>query len=409
MPARPSIARFAASALACLALAGCSQNSFTRQTFALNASDIVVCCDDQDALPAQVGEFQVLLFQGPLLPFEGRGLEITFTQVGDSTPVRLSLASGSNLDIGSTTVDVFVDDCDFRAAQVRFRVDVTGRTADGRTEVITQEGAFTVVNSCPPPPYGNVTPQRVLEEILDAPIPSGLSLLAAGDPIGVPTQNPNTMVSPSVPADGFAEIFETGAVVVQLSGDRVIELFSGSSAVDPVFPEGQGSLGFTILPEQANTPPTGRWLIAWQALTASVPLDSPDRFLEYSLFVDRDNDAMNNFMAPAPFDSAAVDDTDQWYQAIDTPTGGWRLLVTDGRDSMPMARSSAARVVIADRIVFFMIPTSEFSFALQTLPLRYQAFSHFGDFGQAGGAFSIDVVPPTDENRIAQSLQLTSF
>jgi hypothetical protein len=140
-----------------------------------------------------------------------------------------------------------------------------------------------------------------------------------------------------------------------------------------------------------------------------VPLDSPDRFLEYSLFVDRDNDAMNNFMAPAPFDSAAVDDTDQWYQAIDTPTGGWRLLVTDGRDSMPMARSSAARVVIADRIVFFMIPTSEFSFALQTLPLRYQAFSHFGDFGQAGGAFSIDVVPPTDENRIAQSLQLTSF
>lgn len=415
MRRRTTLSLAAATTLALVPAAlhsSCAQNGFSRFLFAVNEQTIRVCCDDVDMLPAVVGSFQIQIFSGPLGAFDGDGAEATFTVIGDTSPVTLSIASGSRLAFGSNNIDVSVTDCDFQAVDIRFRVELTSRPQNGDLQVLTQDGRFSVINTCPPPLHDGITPQFLVETIVDTPAPGGLSAFTETDDIGVETCHPSTTVDPVIPSDLFAEVFQTGSIATNIDADQAVDLFNGATgdgAVDPLFLPGFGPLGLTLVVDSENNLAPQNVLVAWMCALDDVPLDSPDQFLEYSLYLDRDNDSMNNFTAPAPFTKSVTDDTDYWIQAVKAPGQPWQLLVVDAQTTPPtLVPSSRVRVLITDQIVMFIVPTNELSGT--TVPGRFQAFSHGGDFGLGPTSnFSIDVVPDVDTDRRMFNLMPDSF
>jgi hypothetical protein len=392
-------------------LGGCADSGFGRPSLISNAATIEVCCDDLDSLPAVVGDFEIVSFRAPT---EGLiGAQTRFTILNDTAPVTLSMASGTTF-VDQRSIDVSVNDCAFERVTVSFRLERTATDpATGAVDTLTQDFAFTVVNTCPPPLHTGINPLLIAETILRTPVPGGLFPFAETTPTGVETQNPNSSIPPEVPADGFVEIFETGSVSTSLAGGQIAifnDVNEFGQSIDGLLIGGPSPLGFVATtPDPTNFGP-GTALLAWICVAEPIPMTDAElggRTLEYSLFLETNGNPADDFMAAAPFDAFARDGSDRSFNVVKRPGEPFVLEVRDGMDAD--LAPSATRAIVSPGGVFFVIPPSAIPGGLLPDTGRFQAFVHPNDFGVSGVDFSIDVEPPITEARRSFSRAATTF
>ncbi len=395
------------SAVLGLALAACTGAGPEPQVLIANSRDIAVCCDPAALAngPIVVGDFQIQIYTGPLKDLDPDTIEVTFTSViatGNedpdqlhtiTPPVTLSQPSGALLELGSTTVEVLVADCFFEQAEIRYFVEVIGRRADDFSlEVRELAGTFTVTNTCPPGGNPPAPPQRMLEAIVAQRL-EGFEMFGLDVPVGVPTNNSSSIVTPQVPPELSTEAFQIGAVVVDLDETQLEAAFLGPNAI---YPLGQGPNGLTLFSDFPGSMPEGPYLVVWQCCVEPIPTNAPNKFLQYALVFDRDGDTTNNYVPTPPFDTDPFTGTDTWFINQYEPFGGWRFSTTDARTFPPNPLQSGARAILAEQVQMFVIPLQDFG-SPSEIGIRLTTFSHEGDFGFSGGPWSAD-----------QSLPITS-
>ena len=383
-----------------LALAACTGSAPEPQVLIANARDIAACCDAAALAngPIVVGDFQVQIFTGPLNDLDPDTIEVTFTSViatgnedpdqlhAITPPVTLSQASGSLLELGSTTVEVVVADQYFEQADVRFFVEVQGRRIDDFSlEIRELSGAFTVTNTCPSGGNPPAPPQRMLEAIVGQRL-EGFEMFSLDVPVGEPTNNSSSQVPPQVPPELYTETFQIGAVVVDLDEAQLEAAFLGPNAVYPV---GPGPNGLTLMSDFPGGMPEGPYLVAWQCCVDPIPLDAQGKFFQYALVLDRDLDTTNNYVPTPPFDTDPFTGTDTWFINQYEPFGGWRFSTTDARTFPPNLLFTGARAILSDQVQMFVIPVQDIGSPTE-IGIRLTTFSHEGDFGFSGGPWSAD-------------------
>jgi hypothetical protein len=73
------------------------------------------------------------------------------------------------------------------------------------------------------------------------------------------------------------------------------------------------------------------------------------------------------------------DNTDTWYVAEYSPSGGWSLAATDATGGGTVTFTTDARIIIAGNVMILVVPASEFT---QEFPMfRVTNFRHTGDWG----------------------------
>jgi hypothetical protein len=388
----------------------CARSDPGRAQIIANSLDVSVCCDPA-ATPIKVGAFRIQIFEGQLAHLDESTVTTLFTtsfatdggavgrQHGPPSPVRLSLASGQPLVMGSNNIEVFVDSCDFARVTVNYLAEVLGRRKDDRSlEVIGIGRTFTVTNTCPPAEVAPL-PQKLLEAVLGRPVStSDFARLPLAAPVGVPTFNRDPRIPAQVPIYPFTEVFQTGAVVVELDAQQLADAFTGP---DPTFPLGVGDAGFTIQAVSPLPMAPGRYLFAWQCVEQNVPLEHPMLALRLAFLADRDANSANNFQNLPPFEKEQFDDTDTWYVANFDPFGGWSVSAVDAQQFPPNPMDSAVRVIIDRQGQYFVIPMAELDDAEQIL-VRYATLAHENDYGKTR-PWSADATPPVDEPLIRVS------
>ena len=367
-----------------------------------NVRDFAFCCDPNQPVPIEVGEFQIQIYQGPLSHLDPDTLQATFTSIIERVDisttlrhavrpaVRMSLDSGSALTIGATTLRVFVDDCRFTRVDIQALVEVTGRRLDNRAlELVADRFEFSVINLCPSPGSSASPTQQIVEAILGHAVLS-LDGFHTATPTGIVTTHLASLIPDQVPILDFTEIFEIGAVSVELDQQQLDAAFLGPN---PRFPLGDGAEGRTFEAEIPDLMQPGRYLLAWQCVEGSIPLQDQRWWFQYVVAFERDGEPANNFAATAPFDQDPTAGTDAWYAIVDEPFSEWRIAATEVQSGQPVPVPSAARGVLFDQILFWVIPVAELGGASQ-VSARYSDFVHEGDFGAAGGLWSADQEPP---------------
>ena len=123
----------------------------------------------------------------------------------------------------------------------------------------------------------------------------------------------------------------------------------------------------------------------------AVPLEDTDRFYQYAVVFDADNDTANNFVALPEFPGDLFQNSDLWFSAEYGPATGWRLIVTDARDNNIVSVGSGARMIFKDNGMVLVVPTTEFT--ADRPPFRVTSFCHDGGFGFDGGFSTGDYEP----------------
>lgn len=382
------------------------ESSHERAIVQSSVESIIFSCDPGDTFPLEIGTFYVQIFEGQLDFLEPSTITATFTSditldlpgqhVPPQLPVRLSLASGSTLNLGATAVDVLVDNCDFSAASVRFIVEVVGRRKDDQTLSVTRHiRDFTILNINPPRLVD--IPQLLVEAVLGNQT-TALDDFTLDAPTGVRTCNPAVELPDTLPA-AEADTFQVGAITVDLTQQQLDDAFLGSS---PRFPLGTGPLGITLESFVNPVAPTpGRYLIAWQCVLDNIP-DSPSDFRFFELFLDRDNDPSNNF--EASLEKSTTNDVDTWYTTLHQPGVGWAALAFDAQDqTAPQRFPSGVRVILYGQVQLFVVPLGELGDPTSA-GIRMATFIHTGTQGRNGQPWSADSTPPVGEPLIAVTL-----
>jgi hypothetical protein len=310
-----------------------------------------------------------------------------------ATQVSLVVNGGNPMALGSNEIAVFVDDTHFAELQVDFLAEVVGRRIDDNSlEVVGTSGTFTVTNLCPPPDPPATQPELLVEAILGGPV-EDFSRFGQSAPVGVPTDNPSSMVAPQVPIFDYTETFEVGSLVVDLDQQQLDAAFLGTG---PTFPTGMtGELGYTIESVVPAPMVPGRYLLTWQCVLEDIPVASMQQTLQYAFLADRDSDSANNFQAMAPNDRDPVDDTDTWYLAQYDPFSGWFLSVIDAQGRPPGIIASGVRVIYYRQVQLFVIPITELGSA-DAILARWSTLAHDGNFGQLGAPWSADATPTVE-------------
>lgn len=397
-----------------LLASSCSRTTeASRVIITTNAGDIAICCNPNEEPPVKVGDFKIQIYEGQLEFLDPETIEATFTstitRIGSTPgvkhkirpPVSLSLDSGEPLEIGSTAIEVFVENCFFERVNVTFLAEVVGRRVDNRAlTVLGISRTFAVINTCPPREPPPSPPQSIVEAILGFPV-SDFEQYGQDTPTGVPVANPSPEIDPQVPAEGSTETFQVGAYVADLTQQQLDDAFLG---LTPTFPIGLGSFGLTLMADSPAQMDPGPYLLTWQCVEEDIPLEIEGKQLQYGFLADRDADSQNNFRAMPPLDNDPLDDTDTWYIAQYESFGGWRLSVVDTQSGQPQLLPSGVRVIFFDQVQFFVIPVADLGMPTEILA-RYTTFQHEGDFGQAGLPWSADVTNPVGEPRIPITIQ----
>jgi hypothetical protein len=222
-----------------------------------------------------------------------------------------------------------------------------------------------------------------------------------GLPIGKLRYNSNPLLALKTPS----EIVQMIAKFRDLRSIDVAKLFEESplegdkGLFDPVaYPCGDGPNGYTVCPDIAGPLPgeDEDWVILSQVHDAEIPIASQDQFYQFGFVFDADGDPDNNYVPLEQFANDFFQDTDLWYSVEYTPSGGWRLIVTDARNNVFTAVASAARAIITGNTILIGIPASEFSAG--EVGARMTSFCHGGDFGQNPPFdWSADYYPDFDE------------
>ncbi|MGE0145719.1 MAG: hypothetical protein AB7I19_20630, partial [Planctomycetota bacterium] len=286
-----------------------------------------------------------------------------------------------------------------------FVVDVSGRRiSDNTLRVETLTGSFRIINTCPPTGEQPTPPQILIETITGQTFAvAAFNALGRDAPTGVPTRNPSAAIQPQIPPLPHTEVFQTGAVVVDLDQNQLDAAFTGAT---PAFPLGVGPNGLTVQSD-FNTPLTpGRYFITWQCMEGDVPINVRDLYHTFGHFSDRDGNPANNFRTGPGSENDPTNDTDTWFQLSHDPFLRWNFTTWDTQSGFPDPLFTGTRAIISGQIQVFVIPVADLLGATELLA-RYYTFTHEGDLGQGGGQWSADTTPPVDEAPLTQSLDLS--
>ena len=140
----------------------------------------------------------------------------------------------------------------------------------------------------------------------------------------------------------------------------------------------------------------GEVLTGFMMMREPIPL-SGDVSLIYSMVVDSDRDAANDWVFVPPFDWDQFQGTDRWYQLIyDHRTDTWSLIVTqllpDGSQSR-VGEASSARVVVEGDVVVFFVSMDEFPH--RRPGVRLTSFGHDGFFSESFRGMDVSGEDPT--------------
>jgi len=150
----------------------------------------------------------------------------------------------------------------------------------------------------------------------------------------------------------------------------------------------------TVCDVTASDFPEGDMLMFAAMFGGDIPLADPDRYYTYSVVMDGDGDASNNFEYMPPYDWDYFQGTDQWYQlSWDPVRGSWLLSLTLARGSGPISYRTDARAVIAGDTVIFFIPASEV--LVERPAYRMTSFGHDGTYNPETGGGDVTGDDPT--------------
>ncbi len=411
-------------------LSGCRPDDFARPAVATNATRQNTCCNPDGDFPHLAGTFFVQTFQGQLMAFEEDSIDAVMTYEFDRVdPLRMNrlvernifgdpvlepFASGDSFDLGSVEFGISAEACEYGDVRCDIRIEIVGRRKDdGRLDVIRLERTFRVVNDCVLRPVDpgdiDISLSRALtgsdaswivEAIHGRPM-FAFDLLEEDAPAGVPTRHPDARVVARIPSANFAETVRHGALVVDLDAADIERVFTGAAA--PFAVGGSAADHYLPVPtavhavEAELSMQPGTYALCWQVLDGEIPgrLTGNDD-LEYGLFLDHTQDPADGFVASAPFVFDPRGGASRWLTLRHAGGDRWRAVVhqLDG-DGAAREVPSAARVIVTDRVVFWVVPVDEFS-ASTTLFVRHGTFWHRGDFGQLGGDWAADCTPAQD-------------
>jgi hypothetical protein len=105
----------------------------------------------------------------------------------------------------------------------------------------------------------------------------------------------------------------------------------------------------------------------------------PTKFYQYAVVLDRNDDDSDDYSGSKAYPADFFIGSDIWYEVLYTPSDGWSLQVTDASNGKFTSMSSAARAIVTDDQLLFLIPGAE----IETPDAEYRmtAFEHEGDYG----------------------------
>ena len=142
--------------------------------------------------------------------------------------------------------------------------------------------------------------------------------------------------------------------------------------------------------------PPGDVLIAAMTLVGDVPVASAERSYIYSLVLDSDGFAENNWEFNEPFDWDLFQGTDRWYQLLwDHRQAKSSLTVNQLTDNGNVSgtEASTVRAVVDGNTIVFFVSMSEF--ASDTPGARLTAFHHDGRFSEETRGADVSGSDPT--------------
>ena len=141
----------------------------------------------------------------------------------------------------------------------------------------------------------------------------------------------------------------------------------------------------------------GSYALCWQVLDGAIPVrPAGGADLEYGLFLDHTEDPTDGFVAAAPFVFDPRSGASRWLSLRHASGDRWRAVAHQvGADGVAHEVPSAARVIVTDRVVLWLVPVAELPRST-ALFARHGTFWHLGDFGQLGGEWAADCTPDLD-------------
>jgi hypothetical protein len=212
----------------------------------------------------------------------------------------------------------------------------------------------------------------------------------AGDHVGS-LSSENTAFKGNV-----VDILNSGARAATLAADAVQALFGNTAyPCDEAGPEQR-----VVCAESAKRlpMPAGEVLTFFMQVAAPIPQNDMARSYIYSVVLDSDGAAANNWQFVPPYDWDYFQGTDRWHQLIwdHRAAGGgtWKLTATQVNDQQQTAQvSTTARAVISGDAIVFHIAASEFS---APAGYRMSAFAHDGNFSQSSRGGDVTAANPTE-------------
>ncbi len=320
------------------------------------------CCDPDAPFPQTVGTITVTNTNSKA---ETAAINVSFnlddgrTEIVDATERFVTLKSGE-----SKTITIVANTCDFESETMLIEWGYEGAG-------LPQKQTLTVTNACPP--------TENPEAIMDALCANAAALIAAAfieAVTGIPVRHSSTEVPDAIPSLPYTEVTGYGALVTFLASAKLLAAFSQTNP-DVAFPPGDGPVGHTLYADSTTESPEGDHVVVYQTVDGDIPLDSPDRTMQFGFVFDSDDDTANNYFGLAPFTNDFFNNTDRWYEVRFQPGSGWTL---DCIEANTFAKvPSAARVVIRGNAMMLVVPASEFAVANPLF--RVTTFSHDGTWG----------------------------
>jgi len=152
----------------------------------------------------------------------------------------------------------------------------------------------------------------------------------------------------------------------------------------------------TVCPQGVKPMPAGKVYTFVMTLADKVPLADAKHSFIYSLVLDSDDMAANNWKFVPPYDWDLFQGTDRWYQLIwDHKAKTWSVKVTqvDDQQQTSDVSSSTVRAVINGAAVAFHLAASELPSS--NPGYRLTAFGHDGAFSQSDRGADVSGVDPT--------------
>jgi len=195
----------------------------------------------------------------------------------------------------------------------------------------------------------------------------------------------------SVHSNGVLTVQSAGNTDIIRNGQFTFEPGDGGPGMDTLFPCGAGNDGLILC--GASAPDQGQFVVVLTEFDGPLPTGPTDRYYQYGVVFDRNDDPIDNYRAGSSFPSDTWDNTDYWVEIAGGPAG-MSLTVTDATTSSRV--ETGARAVISGNTLVVLMPLAEIGGGPNdpAVPFRSTSFWHVGDFGlDPPNEFNIDALP----------------